>query len=256
MSAASSRTVARSRPSSSAYRSSGAAIGRPRSGSCQVAHRPQDIEHRFEAEWGNPAYRHSRCQPACRAWALGAIPPALCPTAVHQAARPRITFAAQVAWIPAGQRERDCGEPSRTEPDESQPAESHKVGGSIPSLPTTSTLPWSTSPGRLGCCGPSPGGPRPCPGRRGVAGSRGRAAAPRALPRLVNGVIAGEPSSVVPPGSPDQDRPAWTLGGRPSQRSAPRSTGSPTRRERPRRSSRSSGSAELIRMLHSTVHFS
>lgn len=34
--AASSRTVARSTPSSSAHRSSGAAIGRPRSGSCQV----------------------------------------------------------------------------------------------------------------------------------------------------------------------------------------------------------------------------
>jgi pimeloyl-ACP methyl ester carboxylesterase len=35
------------------------------------------------------------------------------------------------------------------------------------------------------------------------------------LPQLVNGVIAGVPSSVVNPGWPDQDRPAWTLGGRP-----------------------------------------
>ncbi len=145
-----------------------------RSGSCQVAHRGRIGESCL------PSQPLSACLVAH--WALGAILPALCPTALHQAARPRVTFTAQVAWIPAGQGERDCGEPSRTEPDESHPAECHKVGGSIPSLPTTSTLPWSTSPGRLGCCGPSPGGPRPCPRRRGVAGSRGRAAAPRPLP--------------------------------------------------------------------------
>jgi hypothetical protein len=35
------------------------------------------------------------------------------------------------------------------------------------------------------------------------------------FPRLVNGVIAGVPSSVVHPGWPDTSKPAWTLGGRP-----------------------------------------
>jgi hypothetical protein len=38
------------------------------------------------------------------------------------------------------------------------------------------------------------------------------------FPELVNGVVAGVPSSVVHPGWPDATRPAWTLGGRPSQR--------------------------------------
>jgi dienelactone hydrolase len=35
------------------------------------------------------------------------------------------------------------------------------------------------------------------------------------FPRLVNGVIAGVPSSVVNPGWPDTSKPAWTLRGRP-----------------------------------------
>jgi dienelactone hydrolase len=35
------------------------------------------------------------------------------------------------------------------------------------------------------------------------------------FPKLVNGVIAGVPSSVVNPGWPDTSRPAWTLGGHP-----------------------------------------
>jgi dienelactone hydrolase len=35
------------------------------------------------------------------------------------------------------------------------------------------------------------------------------------FPRLVNGVIAGVPSSVVNPGWPDTGRPAWTIRGRP-----------------------------------------
>jgi dienelactone hydrolase len=35
------------------------------------------------------------------------------------------------------------------------------------------------------------------------------------FPRLVNGVIAGVPSSVVNPGWPDTGKPAWTLRGRP-----------------------------------------
>jgi hypothetical protein len=45
--ASSSRTVARSTPSSSAHRSSGAAIGRPTSRSCQVP-TEEPIEHLFE----------------------------------------------------------------------------------------------------------------------------------------------------------------------------------------------------------------
>jgi hypothetical protein len=47
MLAASSRTVVRSTPSSSAHCSSGAAIGRPKSGSCQVPPN-QAIEHMFQ----------------------------------------------------------------------------------------------------------------------------------------------------------------------------------------------------------------
>jgi acetyl esterase/lipase len=35
------------------------------------------------------------------------------------------------------------------------------------------------------------------------------------FPHLVNGVVAGVPSSVVRPGFPDAGRPAWTLRGRP-----------------------------------------
>jgi hypothetical protein len=43
---------ARSTPSSSAHRSSGAAIGRPRSGSCQVPNCNRGIEDLFETEPG------------------------------------------------------------------------------------------------------------------------------------------------------------------------------------------------------------
>ena len=53
--AASSRTVASSTPSSWAHRSSGAAIGRPWSGSCQVPTRP-GIEPMFEVDIGNATY--------------------------------------------------------------------------------------------------------------------------------------------------------------------------------------------------------
>jgi fermentation-respiration switch protein FrsA (DUF1100 family) len=38
------------------------------------------------------------------------------------------------------------------------------------------------------------------------------------FPRLVNGVIAGVPSSVVNPGWPDTSNPAWTVRGRPPGR--------------------------------------
>jgi dienelactone hydrolase len=48
------------------------------------------------------------------------------------------------------------------------------------------------------------------------------------FPQLVNGVIAGVPSSVVHPGWPDQDRPAWTVRGRPLPAVSPSDLGLPT----------------------------
>jgi fermentation-respiration switch protein FrsA (DUF1100 family) len=48
------------------------------------------------------------------------------------------------------------------------------------------------------------------------------------FPELVNGVIAGVPSSVVNPGNwPDASRPAWTLGGRPLPAVSPSDFGQP-----------------------------
>ena len=47
------------------------------------------------------------------------------------------------------------------------------------------------------------------------------------FPRLVNGVIAGVPSSVVNPGWPDTSQPAWTLGGRPLPAVSPSEFGQP-----------------------------
>jgi dienelactone hydrolase len=47
------------------------------------------------------------------------------------------------------------------------------------------------------------------------------------FPQLVNGVIAGVPSSVVNPGLPDTSRPAWTLGGRPLPAVSPSEFGKP-----------------------------
>ena len=47
------------------------------------------------------------------------------------------------------------------------------------------------------------------------------------FPQLVNGVIAGVPSSVVHPGWPDQDRPAWTVRGRPLPAVSPSEFGQP-----------------------------
>ena len=47
------------------------------------------------------------------------------------------------------------------------------------------------------------------------------------FPQLVNGVIAGVPSSVVNPGTPDASRPAWTLGGRPLPAVSPSEFGQP-----------------------------
>lgn len=48
------------------------------------------------------------------------------------------------------------------------------------------------------------------------------------FPELVSGVVAGVPSSVVNPGSPDGARPAWTLRGRPVPAVSPIETGVPT----------------------------
>jgi dienelactone hydrolase len=49
------------------------------------------------------------------------------------------------------------------------------------------------------------------------------------FPQLVNGVVAGVPSSVVNPGDrPDTTRPAWTLGGRPLPAVGGTQTGRPT----------------------------
>jgi dienelactone hydrolase len=47
------------------------------------------------------------------------------------------------------------------------------------------------------------------------------------FPRLVNGVIAGVPSSVVNPGFPDAGRPAWTLHRRPLPAVSPSDFGQP-----------------------------
>jgi dienelactone hydrolase len=54
------------------------------------------------------------------------------------------------------------------------------------------------------------------------------------FPRLVNGVIAGVPSSVVNPGFPDDSRPAWTLGGRPLPAVSPSEFGRPDQTSNPR----------------------
>lgn len=63
------------------------------------------------------------------------------------------------------------------------------------------------------------------------------------FPRLVNGVIAGVPSSVVNSAAgPDTGRPAWTLGGRPLPAVSPSEFGRPTRPKRQGRSSRWSAS--------------
>jgi hypothetical protein len=65
------------------------------------------------------------------------ILPMFCPTDLYQAARPRITLNDESAWAAPDQGECNSDEPSRTEPNDSHPAENRKVGGSIPSLPTT-----------------------------------------------------------------------------------------------------------------------
>ena len=60
-----------------------------------------------------------------------------CPTDLYQAARPRSTVNDESAWTAPDQGECNSDEPSRTEPDDSHPAENRKVGGSsIASLAT------------------------------------------------------------------------------------------------------------------------
>ena len=55
------------------------------------------------------------------------------------------------------------------------------------------------------------------------------------FPQLVNGVVAGVPSSVVNPGErPDASRPAWTLGGRPLPAVSPSEFGRPDQTSNPR----------------------
>jgi fermentation-respiration switch protein FrsA (DUF1100 family) len=54
------------------------------------------------------------------------------------------------------------------------------------------------------------------------------------FPRLVNGVIAGVPSSVVNPGRPSTTQPAWTLRGRPLPAVSPADFGQPNPPGKPR----------------------
>ena len=54
------------------------------------------------------------------------------------------------------------------------------------------------------------------------------------FPKLVNGVIAGVPSSVVNPGWPDTSQPAWTLGGRLLPAVSPSEFGQPNPPGKPR----------------------
>jgi hypothetical protein len=68
----------------------------------------------------------------------GAILPMFCPTDLHRAARACTTPNDQSSCAPADQSECDSGEPRRTDPHVPHSAENRKVGGSIPSLPTTS----------------------------------------------------------------------------------------------------------------------
>jgi hypothetical protein len=79
----------------------------------------------------------------------GAILPMFCPTDLHRAARACTTPNDQSSCAPADQSECDSGEPRRTDPHVPHSAENRKVGGSIPSLPTTSARsghPWLQQP--------------------------------------------------------------------------------------------------------------
>ena len=70
-----------------------------------------------------------------------AILPAFCQNYPHRPVRARINSDDQSRIQPAEQGERGSGGSSRTDPDEANPAENRKVGGSIPSLPTTNGVP-------------------------------------------------------------------------------------------------------------------
>jgi hypothetical protein len=70
------------------------------------------------------------------------------PTILYRAARPGTIPHSRPLWTPAGQGERRPGEASRTLLDELHPAENRKVGGSIPSLPTTTV--------QVSACGTGP----------------------------------------------------------------------------------------------------
>jgi dienelactone hydrolase len=99
-----------------------------------------------------------------------------------------------------------------------------------PGLPQTLTsIPLEYFTRALGVLRAQPGVD---PGHVLVAGeSRGGEAAlllGARFPRLVDGVVAGVPSSVVNPGLPDSGKPAWTLRGRPLPAVSPSEFGQPT----------------------------
>ena len=72
---------------------------------------------------------------------------AFCPTGPHWPGRTRTNPDEESAYMLTEQGGCNGGGRSRTDPDEANPAENRKVGGSIPSLPTTSA---------------QVNGPRPC----------------------------------------------------------------------------------------------
>jgi hypothetical protein len=77
------------------------------------------------------------CLVACR-YEGRLILPVFCRSCPHRAGQARINPDDDRTSIAAEQGRFDSGGCPRTDPDEANPAENRKVGGSIPSLPTTS----------------------------------------------------------------------------------------------------------------------
>jgi len=90
------------------------------------------------------------------------------PPILYRAARPGTIPHSRPLWTPAGQGERRPGEASRTLLDELHPAENRKVGGSIPSLPTTTV--------QVSACGTGPPVGRQSTGLPAWRAARGGAA--------------------------------------------------------------------------------
>jgi hypothetical protein len=86
-----------------------------------------------------------------------AILPSFCPTDLYRAARPRITLHDRSICTPADQGECNSGEPCRTDLNAPHPAENRKVGGSIPSLPTTNGVPLAGTVNERSTTDPRPG---------------------------------------------------------------------------------------------------